>query len=703
MKTSRHIAVIGAGLVGSLLARLLARRGHTVTVFEKRPDATSSAAPTGRSTHLVISARGWRALDAIEARSEVELASIPLFGRRTHLLHSSVLFHPYGAAGQSISAIHRGVLDRILVNLCARTPGVSLRFEQRCVDVDASSGRLTLENVRTGTSYQQAADYVFAADGAFSGVRTQMLRHSRLDFAQSYERFGYKELTLSAEQAQSLERDAMHAWPRGEVSLFGFPNLDGSFTATLLAPFDGPRGFGALRTPEDVTRLFKSSFPDVAPAALAEELPQKPTSSLVTIRCSPWTFGGRVALIGDSAHAMVPFLGQGMNAGFEDCTVLNELLDHFDDDFSLALGEYERARRPQADAVTTLSSRAFEELTAGLAAPRFQLKQKVEHALHRLEPERFVPPYQLIAFTNLPYVEVMRRIAEQDALVEQLVETPDILSASAKPSIEERVRALAHRAGGASAEAPAQPRPVLVSFKLCPFVQRAAIVLAEKRVEHDIRYIDLASPPDWFLDMSPLKRVPLLAVGEQVIFESAVISEFLDEAYAGRLHPEDPLERAKNRAWIEFGTECTFDAHRLAIQKSESDFIAAREAFWRKLDRLEAVVRGQPYFNGPNFSLVDSAFAPMLLRLDYLEPLGTGVFDDSRHPRLVAWKDGLLRHEAVRRATAHDLRDQYHEFLLTSGGYVAGLLRSQGDASARTNAMKSGGRNVGREVDGRTT
>jgi glutathione S-transferase len=357
-------------------------------------------------------------------------------------------------------------------------------------------------------------------------------------------------------------------------------------------------------------------------------------------------------------------------------------------------------RRPQSDAVTTLSSRAFKELTESLAEPAFQLRQKLEHRLHELAPERFAPPYQLIAFTHMPYAELLEKVAAQNAIVTELLKTPGIEASWDSPDVARQIRALA-TGDTLPARAAQGAKPTLVSFRVCPFVQRAAIVLEEKHVEHEVRYIDLAGPPDWFLEMSPLKRVPLLAVDGHVIFESAVISEFLDESYPGRLHPRDVFVRAENRAWIEFGTECTFDAHRLAVQPSEAEFLDAREALQRKLDRLEEAIRAAPFFNGSDFSLVDSAFAPMLLRLEYLEPSGLGVLDARRYPKIVTWKEHLLRRDSVRRATPPELQQRYCEFLEAKGSFVARLVRASREAPVPDGSIlaRAGGRDVGRPID----
>lgn len=422
MKRAQHIAVIGAGLVGCMLATLLARRGHTVSVFEKRHESATKSDSTGRSTHLVISTRGWQALEAIEAGPEVLKAALPLKGRRIHPSGGGEeIFQPYGDDDQAIFAIHRNALNRILARICSSTAGVTMHFGRQCTHLDAPHGLIELTDILTGERGTAHADFIFAADGAFSKAREHASGSARIQSDVKFETFGYKEMTIPAKAAAGLAPDAMHAWPRGEVSLFAFPNPDRTFTATLLAPFDGPNGFSNICTREDVAHVFAERFPDVDPSPMTAELIANPINSLVTIRCTPWTVDGRLALIGDAAHAMVPFLGQGMNAGFEDCMTVMDLLNQHEEDFRAVLAGYEQKRKPHCDAVTTMSTDAFEELTKHVANPHFHLKKQVEREVHRLYPQRFVPPYELIAFTHVPYAEVHRRIGELDTIAEELV------------------------------------------------------------------------------------------------------------------------------------------------------------------------------------------------------------------------------------------------------------------------------------------
>lgn len=217
-------------------------------------------------------------------------------------------------------------------------------------------------------------------------------------------------------------------------------------------------------------------------------------------------------------------------------------------------------------------------------------------------------------------------------------------------------------------------RPKLISFKLCPFVQRAVIVLERKKIEYDIEYIDLANPPAWFSELSPLKRVPLLLVGADVIFESMVINEYLDEAYPNRLHPQDLVLRAKNRSWIEFGSECMWDVFHLSVKESEREFYEVRAGLHNKLDQVESVVAAAPFFNGAEFSLVDAGYAPLLQRLDYLDRLLPGIFDVARHPKVNTWKNNLMNLEAIKKSCVPDIEKLYHENLWKRQGYISRFL-----------------------------
>lgn len=441
-RSSPPMVVTGAGLVGTLWACLLVRRGYEVAVYEKRPDPREAAAPQGRSTHLVISQRGWKALDAVGLSEEVRRMTLPLGGRSIHAQDGTVAFQPYGQGAQAIYAIRRETLNRLLTDRCVNTPGITLHFNQRCLSADPRTGTLQFEHTVTGERSEVRGARTFAADGAFSQVRASLMRQEHFDYSQEYLRYGYKEFILPAELCGQLDNFTMHTWPRKQLSLFAFPNLDGSFTATLVAPFEGEPSFTQLRTPRDLVRLCRERFPDVPTEPFEGECFSNPISSLVTIRCAPWTHGERIALIGDAAHAMVPFLGQGMNAGFEDCTVLDSLLDQHGEDWSTVLREYDRRRKPDCDAVTEMSLRNFTELTELVANPRFLLLKKLEHKIHRLYPDRFIPVYMMVAFTHIPYSQILHIASAQEAITRELMSLPDFETRWDGPQVEARLHEL---------------------------------------------------------------------------------------------------------------------------------------------------------------------------------------------------------------------------------------------------------------------
>jgi kynurenine 3-monooxygenase len=397
--------------------------------------------------HLVISARGWRALDAIGVRGAVEAIAVPLLGRRIHTEDGQLAFTPYGPDQQRIFAVNRAVLNQVLVAHAAAHPRIRIHFDRRCEAVDPHRGSLRFAGGERGAPIDVVADRIVAADGAFSSVRSSLLRIDRFEYSQSYLPYGHKELSIPAERAAALERDKMHVWPRRDLMLTAFPNLDGSFGATLLLPFEGEASFASLRSPGALAAFFARVFPDATALFphLADEFFARPTASIVTIRCSPWTYRGRVALIGDAAHAMVPFLGQGMNAGLEDGMVLADLVARHGDDWDGAFRAYERDRKPQCDAVTELARQHFHELAERIADPAHRRRREVELELARRFPDRFVPLYAMIAFTHIPYAEARAIAAAQDAVVREVMALADLESRWGTPDLDHTIAGLLAR------------------------------------------------------------------------------------------------------------------------------------------------------------------------------------------------------------------------------------------------------------------
>ena len=409
--------IVGAGLGGSLMATLLGRAGRRVELLERRPDPRAGPVEAGRSSNLAISTRGLHALEEIGLREQVLGMAIPLRGRMIHPVRGPLVFQPYGTHGQAINSVSRLGLNQALLAAADATGTVRLRFQRRCVDLDPVSGELLTVDARNGLGEERHPGTVIGADGAFSAVRGHLQKRERHDFSQTYLTHGYKELRIppAEDGSHRLERHALHIWPRGGYMMMAMANVDGSFTVTLYLAFEGPESFHWLRTPEDVSRFFARTFPDAVALlpGLDQDFFANPTGSLVTIRTRPWHHEGGVALLGDAAHAIVPFFGQGANAAFEDCLALAGALTRYSGECARAFPAYEAERRPNADAIADLAIANFEEMRDKVASPLFRLEKRAEALLHRLFPDWFVPLYTMISFSRIPYAEARDRAARQ--------------------------------------------------------------------------------------------------------------------------------------------------------------------------------------------------------------------------------------------------------------------------------------------------
>ncbi len=428
MKKELHIAITGAGLVGSLLAIYLKNRGYQVSVFERRNDMRKNAGYEGRSINLALSNRGIRALEEVGLAEELKKEAIPMHGRMIHDLQGHLNFQPYGKAGQYINSISRSGLNKVLMTK-AESLGVEFHFEQRVTAVDFEKTELTIQN-STFNIQHSPFDLIIGSDGAFSAVRLAMQFTDQFNFSQSYIEHGYKELHIPTGVAGSfqMEKNALHIWPRESYMLIALPNPDGSFTLTLFFPFTGETSFETLSTKEKVTDFFKSVFPDAYALMpqLLEEFFQNPSSSLVTMRCYPWV-RNKTLLIGDAAHAIVPFYGQGMNAGFEDCRVLNQLLDQFADDWDQVLPSFQEIRKPNADAIAKLALHNFVEMRDLVNDADFILRKKIESKLHELFPEKWIPLYSMVTFhENIPYSVAYETGQKQKRIMEGVLKQLDI-------------------------------------------------------------------------------------------------------------------------------------------------------------------------------------------------------------------------------------------------------------------------------------
>ncbi|MBM3416247.1 MAG: FAD-dependent monooxygenase [Bacteroidetes bacterium] len=426
---SKDITIIGAGLVGSLLSIYLSKRGYKVKVFERRGDMRKEKISAGRSINLALSDRGIKALEEVGIMDELRKICIPMHGRYIHNADGSTAFQRYGKEGQFINSVSRGELNKQLMNH-AELHGAKILFNQKCESIDWRTNTVTFDHDTALIS--QSAELIFAADGAYSAARLQhQLQYDRFQYSQYYIDFGYKELNIPPGEDGNfrMEKNALHIWPRGNYMLIALPNIDGSFTCTLFFPFEGEPSFASLNTKEKVKTFFEKTFTDAVPMmpTLEDDFFNNPTSSLVTVRCFPWIREDRFALIGDAAHAIVPFFGQGMNCGFEDCSVLNSLMDQYGDDWEAVLQEYQELRKPDGDAIAELALNNFIEMRDKVADPKFLLQKKIEARLHEKYPDKWIPAYSQVTFSpHIRYSEALNRGQKQEAIMKEVMQMPDI-------------------------------------------------------------------------------------------------------------------------------------------------------------------------------------------------------------------------------------------------------------------------------------
>ncbi|GGQ75466.1 FAD-dependent oxidoreductase [Couchioplanes azureus] len=435
--------VVGAGPVGSLLALLLARRGHQVTVYESRPDPRRLPAPPGRSINLTLAERGWHALRAVDADAAVHEICVPLYGRMIHSPYGACAFQPYTSRHDAIYSASRAQLTDLLLEMVRAHPGVRVHFDHRCLEPDFDRRRLSFVGPG-GVTTAVTARQVFAADGAWSTLRRGLLRAHAGSFFQRLSPMLYRELRLppSGLTGDLAHREALHLWPRGQCMLVGFPNVDGSATVSMFMPLTGEESFAALTTPHELTRFLRDECPDLLAASpdLVQDFFARPPSLLVSSSCRPWVHEDWLALVGDAAHALVPFLGQGLNAGFEDCTVLLDCLSEHGDDGHAALRRYEQDRTENCETVIQLAEQHYEELAVRARDPLFRIRKWLEDRAYRLGPDRFVPLYTMVAFSRRPYTEVRCRQARQEEMLDRLMKHPAIRAREVGAHVDALIR-----------------------------------------------------------------------------------------------------------------------------------------------------------------------------------------------------------------------------------------------------------------------
>jgi kynurenine 3-monooxygenase len=423
MQTPKKIAIVGSGLVGSLLGIYLKRKGHTVHIFDRSPDIRKINF-SGRSINLVLSNRGLKTLQDVGIDDEVLKIGIPVEKRAIHVGQNQVNEQYYGKDGEVIYSLSRGLLNKKMVDL-AEKEGVEFFFESKVWDVDLTTATISIGETERGEWTMHDYDLTFGADGAFSRIRHKMQRQSMFNYSQEFLQIGYKELHIpaNADGSHKLDKNSLHIWPRGKFMLMALANLDGSFTCTLFMPHDGNNSFESLQTKDQLKEFFAQHFPDTKEVIpnLVEDFFKNPKSYLVTMKCFPWTFSDKVALIGDACHAIVPFYGHGMNAGFEDITILAEMIEKYGDDWANLLNDYENSRKPNTDAIAELSYRNFMEMSSKTADENFLLQKKIEKWFSDKHPDLWVPLYSRVTFSHQPYAEALAEGEKQNAIMQEVL------------------------------------------------------------------------------------------------------------------------------------------------------------------------------------------------------------------------------------------------------------------------------------------
>jgi kynurenine 3-monooxygenase len=421
------VTIVGAGLGGSLLGIYLARRGWPVQLFELRGDLRREPAEVGRSIKLTLAERGLAALAELGLAEHVKKhICVPLHGRAVHSGTGTVTYQPYGKDDHEvIHSFSRNDLNGFLLDTAEAEPSLRIHFHQRCVEIDKESATATFCDTRTGAETRVEGDILIGSDGAFSAVRRMMMVRERIDYHQEFLPWGYKELTIEAmvEGLPTMDRHALHVWPCGDHMLFALPNIDGSLCGVCTLPFEGRHSFASLTGAEDVERMFRAHFADVLPYMpnAIEEFQSRPISEFVTVRTSRWHHKGSILLIGDAAHSVVPFYGQGMNAAFEDCAALDRLIDRRGTgDWHALFAEFQSLRKPNTDVLAQLSIENFHELRDTVRRPIVTARKRTSIFLNKLFRQHSVPLYTMISHSTMPYAEAVERHRRQERIARWL-------------------------------------------------------------------------------------------------------------------------------------------------------------------------------------------------------------------------------------------------------------------------------------------
>ncbi|RZN82765.1 MAG: FAD-dependent monooxygenase [Winogradskyella sp.] len=432
----QNILIIGAGLCGSLLALRMGQRGYNVNVYEMRPDLRKTDISAGRSINLAFSDRGNKGMKLVDIEEKVKALCIPMNGRMLHDKEGNTFLSNYsGRDHEYINSISRGGLNALLLDEAEKHKNVSIHFNKKCRYVDFENTTALFQDYNTKKEFIEDADCIIATDGAGSALRRSyyLERKFLFSFSQDYLTHGYKELSILPTESGDYKtyKNALHIWPRGDFMVIALPNIDGSFTVTLFLSYtEGEYNFNNLTTPEVVTEFFQKEFPDALELMpnLVKDFFENPTAPLGTVKCSPWHYKGNTLLMGDSAHAIVPFYGQGMNASFEDVVEFDAVLDKHEGDWETIFSEYGKTRKKDTDAIADLAIDNFHEMKDHVGQVIFQEKRKIEMALEKEYPEDYSSKYSLVTFNeDIGYREAMLRGRAQDKAILNML-TDNVIS-----------------------------------------------------------------------------------------------------------------------------------------------------------------------------------------------------------------------------------------------------------------------------------
>lgn len=432
MSAKPNIAINGAGPVGALLALMLAKRGYAIDLFESRPDSRQTNIYQGKSINLALSDRGWKALNAVGIDQEIRDNAIPMYRRVMHDLAGNLTTQPYGQEGQAIWSVSRSGINEQLITLAEQQDKVRVHFSHRLTQYNFDNNTALYWN-DANQQINHQTDIMFGADGAFSKVRRLMqeLPKQRISYSLQYMPTSYIELSIPAGEngEHQLDKNALHIWPRKDFMLIALPNPDGSFTCTLFMDLEGPLSFSSLQDKSQVSDFFHQYFADAMGLLEnpVEQFMAKAAAPLCLVHIYPWVVNDAVALIGDAAHAMVPFYGQGMNCGFEDCRVLAELVDQYEDNWPEILAAYQLERKENGDAIIELAKRNFTEMSDKAGDVNFLLRKKIEAEFQRRHPELWVPLYSMVTFSpDIPYKTALSVGVIQNDIMDQIMAMPNI-------------------------------------------------------------------------------------------------------------------------------------------------------------------------------------------------------------------------------------------------------------------------------------